>query len=626
MAHVGPALAVLLALLLSIVCEVHGDDALGAITEAHLLVVEPRNRATYDVALLGAAAAGDEPLADVPLVVDLWVGFGTPVRVEGNLLDVPIVVNEQRHSLRVLADDGVVDDADLQAATQGFCGELGVLDDTCGHVRNSVANHIAVALSGGGGMQLQRGQVCVDLDGEELACRAAAAGNVMEGVRLPFLAPGEHIVEARVVGITGVRHSSSRFTVRPRCSAVPHLNGQPHGRRYAHGAPVEFDIAVDACRRVPFLPLMLPPHAPELGWVCAAVGEAFVGCERRRLASSTTGGASLTLNGLPVGRHDIDIWLSSTADGDGVDSLGGRINASVSVEVLPTAGTNGLPNFVVPPAWARAGFADMVVVTAINDAYVNRLANLVGSVRVWEPSLRVVVADLGLSMASRERIAEWPHVVEVMHVPFDTLPEHLRDAKGTYSFKPWVINASLARWQRVLWLDANIELRRPLDELRARIDAVGHFFTTQRDTWPNPLRHSPVTVDALQCDAPAWSRPQCWAGMQAWERGRWAHETLLPRWVECAMDRACIAPAGTNRSNHRHDQTALNAVMCSQMGADTPPPCVDDVRYWMSSAREDATDPRALQPTSDETDWNELFLYTRREDSQGPYARYAPKS
>jgi len=40
-------------------------------------------------------------------------------------------------------------------------------------------------------------------------------------------------------------------------------------------------------------------------------------------------------------------------------------------------------------------------------------------------------------------------------------------------------------------------------------------------------------------------------------KGSTAYSKILPMWLSCAMDKACIAPEGSSRRNHRQDQSSL---------------------------------------------------------------------
>ena len=41
-------------------------------------------------------------------------------------------------------------------------------------------------------------------------------------------------------------------------------------------------------------------------------------------------------------------------------------------------------------------------------------------------------------------------------------------------------------------------------------------------------------------------------------------EHIVRRWHQCALQRCCIAPEGSNKTNHRQDQTALSVLVLSQ--------------------------------------------------------------
>jgi len=114
--------------------------------------------------------------------------------------------------------------------------------------------------------------------------------------------------------------------------------------------------------------------------------------------------------------------------------------------------------------------ASLVAVTAADDGYFRRLANLVGSLHFWEPGLAVDFYDLGLAPANAAAARGWADV-RVRRLPErgapGGLPAHVYDEVHLVGWKFWVVLDALERDARVLWLDANAELRRPLDAVRA---------------------------------------------------------------------------------------------------------------------------------------------------------------
>mmetsp|Transcript_19522 Transcript_19522/g.54388 ORF Transcript_19522/g.54388 Transcript_19522/m.54388 type:complete len:173 (-) Transcript_19522:1253-1771(-) len=73
---------------------------------------------------------------------------------------------------------------------------------------------------------------------------------------------------------------------------------------------------------------------------------------------------------------------------------------------------------------------------------------------------------------------------------------------------------------------------------------AGPFMSLKDLTHPAMLRWFGVTDDIGQ-----WT--QMATGAVAVARAHRGHLTVVPRWVQCALDEACICPAGSSRRNHR---------------------------------------------------------------------------
>ena len=102
-------------------------------------------------------------------------------------------------------------------------------------------------------------------------------------------------------------------------------------------------------------------------------------------------------------------------------------------------------------------------------------------------------------------------------------------------------------------------------------------------------------------------------------RRGWLARDVLPRLVDCVADPDCVNPPGSSRANHRQEQTALNAILCAR-DYDPDGACHGDKRFRMTSDFENDADP--VQPTADETDWNDVVFYTRRNHALKPYRRF----
>ena len=266
-----------------------------------------------------------------------------------------------------------------------------------------------------------------------------------------------------------------------------------------------------------------------------------------------------------------------------------------------------------------------LLITAASERYVKRrmLENLVGSLHFWEPSSTIVVYDLGFTPESRSKVLGWrdvelrdlaPAVTRVLN----ETPPHTLQA-SSYAFKALVIQDALLTAPSVLWIDANCELRRPLDEVFYLLQEQGHFLVEHPYRFPTVQFHHPDAVSQLGCVAEDFSRQHCATTFVGIVRGSWFHQEVLSRLVTCMRDPTCVNPVGSSRENHRQEQTALNSILCA-LDAPADGICLSSKQFRMTTDFENDLD--AMQPTRDETAWNDVSLYTRRDHAIKPYLRF----
>lgn len=92
-----------------------------------------------------------------------------------------------------------------------------------------------------------------------------------------------------------------------------------------------------------------------------------------------------------------------------------------------------------------------VLLTYASERFFDRLENFVGSVHLWEPSLPIIVYDLGLSTAQRQAIACWRSVLELRAFNFSAYPPHVRELKN-FAWKVIIIWETLQQYQRVMYV------------------------------------------------------------------------------------------------------------------------------------------------------------------------------
>ena len=252
------------------------------------------------------------------------------------------------------------------------------------------------------------------------------------------------------------------------------------------------------------------------------------------------------------------------------------------------------------------------VATAASAEYFLALMNLVGSLHHYEPDTPILVYDLGLSQRQLHVVRAYVDGVIVVPFMFDEFPPHVRDL-GNYAWKACVVLDAVSRFGSVLFLDAGMELRYFLPDLRARLAAQGAWFVAAVHDMPLHTRVHPGQYRALGLDggvafsASGAPHPSLAVGMMGWcsASALW-HELFTP-WLRCSLQLECILPRGANASNHRWEQSALSLLFFSRdaqlqastraagttaAGADLPAqrlPLEQSQMYWVSKSVKDST-------------------------------------
>jgi hypothetical protein len=201
----------------------------------------------------------------------------------------------------------------------------------------------------------------------------------------------------------------------------------------------------------------------------------------------------------------------------------------------------------------------MILVTAASQSYFGALANLVGSLAYWNPEHRFVIYDLGLGDKLLDEVKKWQNVTLVMNFLDSNLPGHCKLLKE-YAWKPFVIEHAIERYGSALWIDAGSDIRAPIDPVFTLLTQQGYFFVKGQDLDMTKKSHA-ATYHYLGLNKLDFiAKEHFSANLQGYTHGSLAHQDILIPMVNAAAKKQCIAPPGSNLSNHRYDQTLLSLV------------------------------------------------------------------
>ena len=205
--------------------------------------------------------------------------------------------------------------------------------------------------------------------------------------------------------------------------------------------------------------------------------------------------------------------------------------------------------------------AGLHIVTGADTSHARALENLLISIRQNEPTAAVTAWDLGLQPSERAQLVEEFPEVQFRDFPYQNFPSFMQITKnaGQYAWKPWAIKLSLRQeFPITLWLDAGNLLISSL-ELASRMIAHKGFFSPYAAGTIQEWTH-PQTLNFLKATAIVSKGANCNGAIVGFDSENQKALKLLDSWTQCALNRDCIAPQGSNRSNHRQDQAALSVL------------------------------------------------------------------
>jgi hypothetical protein len=213
-----------------------------------------------------------------------------------------------------------------------------------------------------------------------------------------------------------------------------------------------------------------------------------------------------------------------------------------------------------------------IVVTAASSNHAEPLRYLLESLRAL--NARVECYDLGLSAAEARALPKWNGVL-YHRFDYAAYPPHLRiDVNaGEYAWKPAIVAEVVDRVRAagesvdVIWADAGTYFH-ALEPMAGRVQASAGVWlrrssgTMQQWTHPGTFAHLGEETARY---APLPNVDATLIGFATGHRAAAVRDAvyrdIVAPWKACAMEKACIAPAGSSRRNHRQDQAVLSLLV-----------------------------------------------------------------
>ena len=219
---------------------------------------------------------------------------------------------------------------------------------------------------------------------------------------------------------------------------------------------------------------------------------------------------------------------------------------------------------------SRSTSASILFVTGASSNHFKTLLQLLcnlSGLKIANPSMNVIVWDLGLSAYQLEFIKLEFSEFHVERFPFEKFPDWFDITKeaGQYAWKPHIIASSVDYAKNMdnsflCWVDSgdlfyDLNLN-PLIEYLSAYDLYSPISSGDIKQWTHPemlkffkVKSWPFSVISLPIRNGAFL---------AFNVQKESVRNFINEFKDLASNRSCIAPTGSDRSNHRQDQALFS--------------------------------------------------------------------
>lgn len=182
-----------------------------------------------------------------------------------------------------------------------------------------------------------------------------------------------------------------------------------------------------------------------------------------------------------------------------------------------------------------------------------------------DKKIALVVWDLGLSKKFKNLIVSIiKHYKFIIFRIFDysNYPYYFNINKnqGEYAWKPIIINITFHMVKKtILWLDSGCVVASKMNDVFNEIEKF-HCWSTYTIGNIKIWTHAGM-IKYYNLSYNSTLKKLCNGAIVGFKWNSKISSAILNEWVDCASVKQCIAPDGSNRGNHRQDQSALSILI-----------------------------------------------------------------
>lgn len=215
----------------------------------------------------------------------------------------------------------------------------------------------------------------------------------------------------------------------------------------------------------------------------------------------------------------------------------------------------------------------LTLVTGADSSFFRKLCQLLLSIERQVPQHAVYVFDLGLTREQVLALYRRHPGIQIRKFPFEKYPDFVSQHRhldptgrrppilGCYAWKPILLCDLMEELGgRVFWLDSATILHGSLAPVERQLEETGVWVPISGSSRLKDWTH-PGMVEALEVEPDLLERRNRHGGLIAFDSRVPMVARLIQDWKRWALEEDCIAPAGSDVSNHRYDQSLLTILL-----------------------------------------------------------------
>lgn len=202
---------------------------------------------------------------------------------------------------------------------------------------------------------------------------------------------------------------------------------------------------------------------------------------------------------------------------------------------------------------------NLKIVTGADSSHFKSLVQLCESIKKYEPELKIVIYDLGLSNSEVSSLKKLDNIERVTKFNYSKYPDFVNINSvnfGSYAWKPLIIEKETKNSnEMMLWMDAGNIITKNLKNLKSYIDYKGFYSPYSSNNivkWTHP-----VTLHLLNVSSKIYKKRNLNAAIIGINPLITKINQFIEAWIESSKNQEIIGPIGSDKSNHRFDQSVL---------------------------------------------------------------------